>query len=157
MSAFLKCPWFLLAVVVFALGCSDIERTQDKGSESDEIIQVVHDFFQALEARENFRLSMLLHEQASLVRVDARGDSLKVAPIGREEWLASIAGEGPALVERIYHPTVQHSDVFAEVWTYYDFHLGEELSHCGHDAIQLIKKDGQWQILGVTYTIESCL
>lgn len=156
MGTFSKYQWALLAVVLIASGCSEMESAQGNGSDSDEVISVVHDFFQALEARENFRLSTMLHAQASLVRVDARGDTLKVAPIEREDWLASIAGEGPALVERMYDPVVQHSDVLAEVWTYYDFHVGEELSHCGHDAIQLVKVEGQWQIVGITYTIESC-
>jgi aryl carrier-like protein len=45
---------------------------------------------------------------------------------------------------------VQQTDGFANVWTYYDFHLGEELSHCGYDAFQLMVLDGQWRNLGVT-------
>ena len=45
----------------------------------------------------------------------------------------------------------------ANVWTYYDFHIGDELSHCGYDAFQLVKTDSEdWRILGVTYTIETC-
>ena len=151
-----RSTWVLLAFFALFQGCTDTGSVQDSGTGSDEIIGVVHDFFQALEAREDFRLSTLLHPQASLVRIDARGDTLNVTPIRSEDWLASIAGEGPALVERMYDPVVEHSEALASVWTYYDFHIGEELSHCGHDAIQLVKEEGRWQILGVTYTIVSC-
>jgi hypothetical protein len=148
--------WAPLAVFFLVIGCADSNSGQDKGAESEEVLGVVHDFFQALEARQDFRLSTLMHSQASLVRIDARGDTLKVDPIGSEDWLASIAGEGPALIERMHNPVVQHSGPLAEVWTYYDFHIGDKLSHCGHDAIQLVKEEGRWKILGVTYTIETC-
>ena len=141
------------------IGCTTpASRSDTAGNalEEDAILETVHDFFQALEAREAFRLQALLHEDAVLTRIDARGDTLKVAAGAGTEWVASVSKPGEPLIERMENPVVHHAGRFADVWTYYDFHIGEELSHCGYDAIQLVKEEGRWRILGVTYTIEAC-
>ena len=56
----------------------------------------------------------------------------------------------------MYDPVVEHHGDFAQFWAYYDFSLGDSLSHCGHDAIQLVRESGQWRILGITYTRTGC-
>lgn len=56
----------------------------------------------------------------------------------------------------MYDPVVEHHGDFAQLWAYYDFSLGDSLSHCGHDAIQLVRESGQWRILGITYTRTGC-
>lgn len=121
-----------------------------------EVVAVVHDFLQALEAREGIRLSMALHSKATLTRIGMDGDTLKTKVMTGDEWMASVTKEGPALIERLENIEVHRSDLLADVWAYYDFHVGEALSHCGYDAFQLVKENGQWRIIGVTYTTEPC-
>lgn len=121
-----------------------------------EVVAVVHDFLQALEAREGIRLSMALHSEATLTRIGMDGDTLRTKLMTGDEWMASVTKEGPALIERLADVEVQRSDLLAHVWAHYDFHVGQELSHCGYDAFQLVKENGQWRILGVTYTTEPC-
>lgn len=142
------------------MGCTHRTQPPDtlEGGEKDLIVGVVQDFFQALEAREDVRLNRVLHEEAQLTRIDARGDTLTVSALEGADWISSVSEPGPPLIERMRDPQVHFSENLAQVWTYYTFYIGEELSHCGYDAFQLIKTDPEgWRILGVTYTIEPCL
>jgi hypothetical protein len=128
-----------------------------KGAEQDLIVGVVQDFFQALEARERVRLERVLHEDAQLTRIDTRGDTVAVSTSAGSDWILSVSEPGPPLIERMDDVHVQFAGGLANVWAHYTFHIGEELSHCGHDAFQLVKSgSGDWRILGVTYTIETC-
>lgn len=146
------CGLFMMA------SCGPSSAPADGGLDAgdQEVVAVVHDFLQALEAREGIRLAMALHSEATLTRIGMDGDTLRTKLMTGDEWMASVTKEGPALIERLENIEVHRSDLLADVWAYYDFHVGEELSHCGYDAFQLVKEKGQWRILGVTYTTEPC-
>lgn len=139
-------------------GCGAAGDQAEAGWSEDEaaVVGVIQRFFQALEAREEARLRMALHPDAVLTRIDARSDTLGIKPISAEDWVSSVVGAGPALIERMDDVQVHVAGNFADVWAWYDFHIGDELSHCGHDAFQLVRENGQWRILGICYTIENC-
>lgn len=145
----------VLLMGMASMGCAPSEQEAPREEEM-EVLDVLHDFFQALEAREQFRMSTLLHPQATITRVKLEGDALEIGAAPKEEWLQGVSPEGPPLIEQLHDPVVQCSGRFADVWAAYDFRIGEELSHCGYDAFQLVKEADGWRILGITYTIESC-
>ena len=50
--------------------------------------------------------------------------------------------------ERLSNITIQIDGGIAQVWTDYNFYIGEKFSHCGVDAFQLVLEDsGKWRIL----------
>jgi hypothetical protein len=46
----------------------------------------------------------------------------------------------------------------ATVWAEYDFHFGTTFSHCGVDAVQLLRTAAGWKIVSIadTYETEGC-
>lgn len=54
--------------------------------------------------------------------------------------------------ERISNVVIQIDDGLAQVWMDYSFYLGEEFSHKGVNAVQLVKLDGRWQIIHLVDT-----
>ena len=54
--------------------------------------------------------------------------------------------------ERISNVVIQIDDGLAQVWMDYSFYLGDELSHKGVNAMQLVKLDGHWKILNLIDT-----
>ena len=42
----------------------------------------------------------------------------------------------------------------AVAWVPYEFWIEDKFSHCGVDAFTLFKKDGEWKIITLAYTIE---
>ena len=156
----LSCWGLAFCLACGLAGCTDarIEADAIGGQTMEEgaILAAVQGLFQALEARDASRLSLALREDATFTRVDVRGDTLKTKFVSGVDFIASVSGEGPPLIERMQDPIVHWSGDFADVWTAYTFHIGEELSHCGHDAIQLVRENGRWRTLGVVYTIDAC-
>ncbi|MBS1506572.1 MAG: nuclear transport factor 2 family protein [Bacteroidetes bacterium] len=41
---------------------------------------------------------------------------------------------------------------FAQVWTSYAFYLGKKFSHCGVDAFNLVRENGEWKIFHLADT-----
>ena len=69
------------------------------------------------------------------------------------EWIGQIASAQGELRERMYDPEVRISDNLATIWTYYDFHRGAQFSHCGVDAVQLVRTADGWKIAHIAYTV----
>ena len=65
--------------------------------------------------------------------------------------LARMSAQGK-LIEKMYKPEVRISDNLAQVWTYYDFHIGERFAHCGFDTAQLVRTTNGWKIATISYT-----
>ena len=42
----------------------------------------------------------------------------------------------------------------AVAWVPYEFWIEGEFSHCGVDVFTLFKKDGEWKIITLAYTVE---
>ena len=54
--------------------------------------------------------------------------------------------------EKIFNVKIQIDAPIAQVWTDYSFYLDQKFSHCGVDAIQMIKENGNWQIISLIDT-----
>lgn len=147
----------LLALLCTGCGSGPEAPSTPQGLEEDLIVGVVQDFFQALEAREKVRLERVLHEDATLTRIDARGEERSVSRSSGSDWISAVSVPGPPLIERMEGAQVEVAENLAQLWAYYTFQIGDSLSHCGYDAFQLVKTGPEgWRILGVTYTIETC-
>jgi hypothetical protein len=50
------------------------------------------------------------------------------------------------------------SGTLATIWADYDFHFGQTFSHCGVDAVQLLKTAEGWKIVSLadTFVLEGC-
>ena len=57
-------------------------------------------------------------------------------------------------IERAWSPEVRIRGTLATVWAEYDFHFGQTPSHCGVDAVQLLKTPGGWKIVSIADTYE---
>ena len=150
---------FAAFVFVACQPASNGESTDSSGTVDEtagEVVDVVNDLFQAMEARDSVRLKMALHPNALFTSVDLTGDRPMTRRTEGTAFISSVGQPGIPYVERMYDPVVEHNGDFAQLWAYYDFSLGDSLSHCGHDAVQLVRESGQWRILGITYTRMGC-
>lgn len=48
--------------------------------------------------------------------------------------------------EQIFDPMVEIDGHLATAWVFYTFHLGDRFTHCGVDAMQLIRTEQGWKI-----------
>jgi hypothetical protein len=58
-----------------------------------------------------------------------------------DEWITGVARARPGLVldERLANPVVHVDGMLASVWVDYWFFAGDRFSHCGVDALLLVK------------------
>ena len=54
--------------------------------------------------------------------------------------------------ERISELNIQIDDNLAHAWMKYSFYLDDKFSHCGVNAMQLVKMEGEWKIINLIDT-----
>ena len=117
-----------------------------------DVLDVVHRLFDGMRAADTTMMRSTFHPEIRLVTTGNRNGEPLAAIVPVERWLEGVAGADEVLDERIYDPEVRVADNLATVWTYYTFHLGDRLSHCGYDAFQLARTADGWKITQVTDT-----
>jgi hypothetical protein len=68
------------------------------------------------------------------------------------DFIASIARvpEGVVLDEVLGDVEIRIDGPLASVWMYYDFYAGDDFSHCGYNAFQMLKAAGEWKVVAIT-------
>ena len=74
---------------------------------------------------------------------------------GVDGFVAAVGRPGQPWDEQIYDPIVQIDGGLATAWVFYTFHLGDTFSHCGVDAIQLVRTAEGWKISALADTRRS--
>jgi len=118
-----------------------------------EIIATLQRLFDALGTGDGAALRELLDPQIQMhsVERDAQGNP-SVGTSTLEQLVARVEADGPPLIERMFDPEVRISGDLATIWTPYDFYVGSDLSHCGADAVTLMREGGVWTIVGLNWT-----
>jgi hypothetical protein len=131
-----------------------------KAQETEEavVVQLAHDFMEALSTRDAGTLGELLAPQAMIysVRESEEGPSYGVRTAA--DFLEGIGGGSGPILERIWNPIVEVNGRVAMVWAPYDFHSGDAFSHCGIDVLTYLKLEDGWKVTSITYDVvrEGC-
>jgi hypothetical protein len=134
-----------LAVVVLILSAAPAAAQE---SEEQAVKDVVVRLFDGMRARDTALMRTVFAEEAQFYGV-GRDGAISVSTPG--DFMRSIAGAPAGLVldEVLHDVEVRVDGPLAAVWTYYDFFAGDRFSHCGYDAIQLLKLAGEWKIVAI--------
>ena len=127
---------------------------QPLGPREREVIDVVERLFDAMRARDS-AAARALFEPGTRLRSVSRGQGGAVA-ISEDSLgvFLRVIGTPRAqtLDERIANERVLIDDPYAVAWVDYTFYLGDQKSHCGIDAFQLVRRPAGWRIFGLTDT-----
>jgi len=127
----------------------------EKHPEYSAVMKVVDLFFEAINTSDaGLMAKIALHDSITYsVREQDDGHwSLRAMP---QAWDMDPAHWGPEkLTERNWAPTVLITDHIAVFWAPYDFYIDGEFSHCGTDAIDLVKVDDDWKIGNSSWTVQ---
>jgi len=148
----------VVLVLLTAIGCASSSRVYH-GNPTDRaaVVRVVDDLFDAMRRQDGQALLALHMPEVALVRVTDN-----VEPTVRlgspDAFINSIVNAPAERRERMWDPEVRIDGNLATLWAPYDFHLGDDFSHCGVDALQLVRTDAGWKIASIAYTIhrEDC-
>ncbi len=137
----------LAAFLILAL-CA---AAQAPDGEQQAVIRAVERTFEAMAARDAAALRKLLLPDARFHAVRPDG---ALAVSSMDEFITRISSASATPLERMWNPVVLLSGRLAALWAEYDFHRGGQFSHCGVDAVTLVKTPEGWKITGIAYTVE---
>ena len=108
--------------------------------------------FDALEAGDADLLRSVVDESVVMHFSETRDGETTSGSATLDGLAARITGSEVRLIERMWDPIVAMNGSFAMLWTPYDFYVGPTFSHCGVDAVNLMKTDGGWGIVALSWT-----
>lgn len=123
------------------------------GDDRAEVLSTVERFFAAMAAKDLAAARQLVVGEGRFVSLREEGGGTQLRVTSNEELIASWATVPGRLLERIWDAEVRVHQGIATLWAPYDFHIDGEHRHCGLDAFDLVKVDGQWKIAGGAYSV----
>jgi hypothetical protein len=151
-------PAWLSRILAFAAGVSMVTGSGSAAARSAEeqaVQNTVNQFFQALAERDRALLaSITLPGSLNISTSVSNRGVAEIRIQNYKQLLDNLGGEGPALLERVWNPTILIRRDIATFWAPYDFHVYGVFSHCGIDSFQLIKRQEKWFLTNLSWTVE---
>lgn len=154
MRALLLVPLLLLAVPSLAQHRAP-PSAPEHASEADSagVLATIDSLFAALAARDADAILAVIRPEG--VATASFTDEAGEAQIVSRSWpafAARIAAIEGAPAERLIDPHVHVDGDIAMVWAPYEFTMNGEFSHCGIDHFDLVRSEGEWRVLNITWT-----
>lgn len=151
----------MLAVVALMLVAGSLTARSagaqaNSPSEEKAVLAVVQRMFDAMKAKDTAAFREIFEPNAKLVGMRTRPNGeqvVQILPWDRFGTFMLNDTRGP-WIERAWSPEVRIRGTLATVWAEYDFHFGQTPSHCGVDAVQLLKMPTGWKIVSIADTYE---
>ncbi|HEX7119771.1 MAG TPA: nuclear transport factor 2 family protein [Longimicrobiales bacterium] len=127
-------------------------------SDEHAVLEVVQRLFDGMRAADTAVVRGVFHPEARLIRAGVRNGHPAVSVSAIDGFLAALGGATDVWDERLYDPAVRIDGNLASVWAEYTFHRGDDFSHCGVDAFQLVRTENGWKIISLADTMrrEGC-
>lgn len=139
----------ILLCPILAIGSPSTDSTSIK-----EVEAIVIQLFEAMREGDSTLARDVFHDNARLAstfRTKAEGEVLHEGDL--LEFLTAIGTPHDELWdERISNLHIQVDENLAHAWMDYSFYINDNLSHCGVNAMQLVRLDDKWRILNITDT-----
>ncbi len=144
-------------MALLAAVCTVPSRVDAQTSDERDALATVQKLFDAMRAKDSAAIRSLFVADGRLVGMRTRptGETI-MQSLTADQFAAFVARDTRAAwIERAWSPQVRVRGSLATVWAEYDFHFGTQFSHCGVDAVQLLKVPNRgWQIVSIADTFE---
>jgi len=144
--------WLPMSVLLLATGL--VGATDD---EHDAILAVMEQAFAAVASGnpDHWRAVQVSEGTSLWFQPGTNADGLEMRIATNESILPSGTGDARERMERwTSEPTVLVHGPIALVWGEYEYWVDGHFSHCGIDAINLVKLEGEWKIANWSWTRE---
>lgn len=118
-------------------------------TEEEAVLATIIRLFDGMRAGDSTIVRSVFHEEAVLGRSGQRRDGTPGFRKNDLNGFLTAIGTPHDQVwdEKIWDPVILVEQGLAMAWTPYAFFLGEHLSHCGVNSIQLVKTGDGWKIV----------
>jgi ketosteroid isomerase-like protein len=147
----------LAAFACVSISSPALAQATASSDEEKAVLATVQRMFDAMRTKDTAAFREIFTPDARLVgmRTRATGEQI-VQVLPWERFGAMMAADTRGQwIERAFSPEVRIRGSLATVWAEYDFHFGQKPSHCGVDAVQLLKTPSGWKIASIADTYEA--
>jgi hypothetical protein len=148
---------FLVAVIaLFALPLPALAQSDDEKAIKAVIIQL----FDGMRIADSTMVASAFATNAILAGIGTQADPNAITHTPAEVFVQNVTRpRADILDERTDNMEIRVDDRLATAWVPYSFYIGDNFSHCGVNAIQLAKLNGDWKITYVmdTRRRENCI
>jgi hypothetical protein len=137
----------LLAAPVAAQDHAAHMGTANWTAAHDSVMMPIKRLFDGMRAHDSSMIRSVFVQGAMMMGGVPRPNAPQAVRFTSIDGFVTAAGApGDAWDEQIYDPIVQIDGGLASVWVFYTFHAGTRFTHCGVDAIQLVRTTEGWKI-----------
>ena len=124
--------------------------------ETKAVLATVQRLFDAMRTKDTAAFREIFDPSAKLVGMRTRPNGEQVVQVLPWDRFGAfmVSDQRTPWIERAWSPEVRIRGTLATVWAEYDFHFGQTPSHCGVDAVQLLKTPAGWKIMSIADTYE---
>lgn len=123
------------------------------GSAEAAVMAPINRMFDGLEARDGAMILAQTRPEGGATVVAEKPDGTRT--IRHESWTEFAGGIKPGpehFREQLLDPAVEIDGDIAMVWSRYVFTIDGKPHHCGVDHFNLIRENGAWKVLNVTWS-----
>jgi hypothetical protein len=123
------------------------------GTAEAAVMAPVDALFAAIAARDGARVLPSVRAEGSVTSVGVVSDGAPA--LRRRSWAEWAAGMKPGperYEEKLTDPAIEVDGDIAMVWSPYVFLIDGKMHHCGVDHFDLVRDNGAWKILNITWS-----
>ncbi|HMQ90237.1 MAG TPA: nuclear transport factor 2 family protein [Flavilitoribacter sp.] len=144
-------PAVFFFVFLLAPAFSNAQQTDD---DRQAVIAAIQTLFDGMRASDSVMVRSAFYPDARLCTTftDKEGNpQVRESPVSR--FITQVGTKYEFILdERIWSYEVRIDGNLASVWTEYTFFRGDQMSHCGVNAFQMVRTADGWKILNITDT-----
>ena len=135
-----------------SLGVFPASAGAQQPSEEQAVLAAVEKMFEGMRTADSAMVRSVFAEGARFAAVNSRATppSIRFDTVGG--WITAIARSERKWNEQIYDVQVRVDGHMAQVWAPYTFYADGKISHCGINAIDLLRDGQGWKVTQIADT-----
>jgi hypothetical protein len=123
-----------------------------QGAEAAAVLAPIAALFTAFEAGDAAAMLRYVYPDGRVTASGVRGDG--ASTLRQQTWtqFADRIRPDRAFQERIADPVVEIDDDIAMVWASFVVRVGGKVSNCGVDHFDLVRENGTWKVMNLTFS-----
>jgi len=141
-----------IGLLLLALGVLPLPVAAQQSADEKAVVAAVEKMFEGMRTADSAMVRSVFAPGARFAAVSARATppSIRFDSVGG--WINAIATSNKRWNEQIYEVQVRVDGHMAQVWAPYTFYLDNAISHCGINAIDLLRDGAGWKVTQIADT-----
>ena len=137
----------IVVIITVLIGFKTAAFAQNEDSSA--VALVVNTLFDGMREGDSSKVANTFHPHVKMLTTYIQKDGEAGMQEGKAQEFLTAVGTPHDLIwdERIANLHIQVDDNLAQVWMDYSFYVSNQFSHCGVNAMQLVKLDDRWMIV----------